>query len=598
MGKVQNNQDISQFDHFTKKDWTKFLKSGAYRGSKINKLATRLNANPLHELIKDQTEIKLTYRAKNVTIKLTKLIKKHDDWTLSRLSHNFKMIFSSKYAKAFNKRIDQLADELSKINQRSGFPDLLSNFVDDQVINTHTSDDIEAFFYNNQKLIDGSTGDQVIQDNLYKLSGLTREKFNDGNLAHLIGSKATAVMPPPVDMSLSMLPDEVQALIFSNLPSFSTLNQLLVSKQTSKIVSRVKNTFINEYDICVGDLNCKTAEEAVKYIIAHQLTAANLSDFSDFNDEDLDNLSKCTYLKKLSLNSKNFSGDKLVHTLKNFDQLEDINLSHCSKVSANQLLEILQDHNNLQGLSLMGMEIDDEIAKAIVNLSHLQRLSLIGSSNLPEDQLVELLEKNSNIQNLNLNNLDTSSRIVNAICNLKELKDIALAGLTEDEIAEILEKQKSIKYLFLPDINDRIFNAVMNLTNLDHLNLYQKIPTDQITDILKKHIHLRSLHVDPDQKISDETIEAVNDLKMLQNLKMPARTVLKMKVNHNIKSIDLSYSEAAIDEYYEAIDKFPNLRHLYIFDCTVVEQNGNLHTSFSPKEVNQIITKYPYLKIQ
>lgn len=598
MSKVQSNQDTNQFDQYTKSDWAKFLNEGAFRGCKINKLATRLHANPLHKLIKDQNEIKLTYNgSKAVTIKLTKLIKKHDDWSISRLFHNIKMFCSSKYAKGFKDQIDLLAHELSQINQRSGYPKLLNDFVDDQVIDTHSLDDIKAFFYNNQRLIDGATGDDVVQADLFKLSGIVREKFNDANLAHLISSKATAVVPLPVGVGLNVLPNEIQSLIFSNLGSDIALNQLLVSKQISKNVSPVKDALINDNNTCLRSLGCKTAKEAVQYVIDHKLTSANLTTFKDFKDEDLDNLSQCTTLKQISLNSFNFSGDKLVAVLKTFDRLEDIDLLACLQVSTGQLLEIIQDHNELQGLSLHRMHTDNEIAKAIVNLSNLQRLSLSAGYLTTEDQLVELLEKNSNLQSLTLDNLDSSKRIVDAICNLNDLKDIALDGLADYEIVKILENQKNLKSLRLYDINSRIVNAVLDIANLDHLELCNYHRDNCIANILEKHSNLQSLVLSPFQQVGDETIEALGSLHHLQTLKMPIHQILKMNVHPNLKSLDLSDTKATLDEYCEAIGKFPNLRQLDLSNCEIATGNDSQFWPFSKKEAKKILRNNPGLKI-
>lgn len=88
MGKVQNNQDLNQFD---RDQWIEFLKEGACRGAKINKMAMKNNSSS--KLIKDQNQIELTYGTKTITITLAKLQKKHEDWTFSRLIHQDVLFF-------------------------------------------------------------------------------------------------------------------------------------------------------------------------------------------------------------------------------------------------------------------------------------------------------------------------------------------------------------------------------------------------------------------------------------------------------------------------------------------------------------------------
>lgn len=285
-----------------------------------------------------------------------------------------KMCFSSTYEKDFNERIERLADELVR-NMT------LNDFVN------KPAGDVKQFFLANQKLINSSIGDQRVQDDLFKLAGMT----TDPNLAHMIAAKATGAMPLPSGMSFVNLPKEIQQLIFSQM-SAAQLN--LVSKQ---INVNVKDN--------LKDLGCKTAKEAVEYVIHNQLIAADLSAFDDFDKMDLEILSKYSELERLSLNTRTFSQNKSYEVGANFKKLKSLSIvGWSSTVGAWTTTEYL---------------IGFEAEKSLDNLKNLQHLAM------PRNQLF-YLNGNPNIQTLEFFavdkiNIKEVDRIMIQMPNLKKL---------------------------------------------------------------------------------------------------------------------------------------------------------------------------------
>lgn len=115
---IENQNNISSFSEYSKNDWVDFLKKGAYRGLKVNKIAKKLDRSTSC-IYNGEDKLELTIvkgdKAKEIILDMSKLRGKISRFTLSRLIHNIRMCFTrSNYTKDFNARIDKLAEEIMK----------------------------------------------------------------------------------------------------------------------------------------------------------------------------------------------------------------------------------------------------------------------------------------------------------------------------------------------------------------------------------------------------------------------------------------------------------------------------------------------------
>lgn len=162
MGKV-NNHSVQSLDLYSKDEWIDFLKQGAYRGLKINKIASNLEKSDSCIYTKETHKLELIYKhGTTITLDMAKLLKKNDRWTISRLIHNIKMCFSdSTYATKFNARITKLAEEiiktstsiLSKSDDVSSGEEIIEDLYSDEIINDPIDDGIpDEDLFDNQEI--------------------------------------------------------------------------------------------------------------------------------------------------------------------------------------------------------------------------------------------------------------------------------------------------------------------------------------------------------------------------------------------------------------------------------------------------------------
>jgi hypothetical protein len=109
-----------------------------------------------------------------------------------------------------------------------------------------------------------------------------------------------------------------------------------VSKDWLMFSNKVKKEWVYQEGISFRNVtNCQTASEAVEFIVKNKLTAANLSEFPDLTDE---NLNGC----------KQITGDKLADAFKMLTQLQHLDLSQCDQIKGDELAEALKTLTQLQ----------------------------------------------------------------------------------------------------------------------------------------------------------------------------------------------------------------------------------------------------------
>ena len=602
MGKVENKPNVDSLDDYSKDEWVEFLKQGAYRGLKINKIARHLGKSTSCNYDKATHKLELIYgKGKTITLDMAKLLKKNERWTLSRLIHNIKMCFTeSDYAVDFNIRICKLAEAITK-KTTSGFSSELEKFVDGD----HDLSQIQTVFNHNLKVINQSTGDKDIQFNLLKLSTQAFKKADDARsriLAFQIQCTANAVVPDP-NLAWEVLPTDIQKLLFSKVfKNEGTVNHPLnmLSKQLNKNVLNVNKNWINEDEICLKTEGCKTAKEAVQYIIDHNLTTANLLNFRDLDDEDLEELSKnCPKIKKLLIHPRLVSCSSLVRAIGNFTDLKSLSLSYFN-ISGEQLVEIAKMHPYLNHLDIYKCDkiSDDKLMEAIQELADLKSLRVGGyGSNIKADPIIKIAKMRPHLTSLDIGEIsgDQVLEIARLLPDLQAFKYGKVSSDLSEKIAKRLPNLKNLDFDYhhcmpsadkvmviaglLPDLQSlaleggrissvQLIEIARMLPNLSalYLNEFFYISDDQILDIVSLLPHLRTLGLGDKEISGDAIVKLAKRLPNLQFLDIRHCSTLSgdqlveiSKLLPLLKYLDISESTIKQDKLNEALQYLPKL---------------------------------------
>lgn len=433
MPEIDKNQN-NDFSNYNKADWANLLKSGAYRGLKINRATIRLTKGdtPVYDKASHQLKLINDKGRQTINLDMDKLLRKSDRWSMARLGHNVKMWFpNSDYAQGFNQRMDNLADILMKDESNSNpvqipqdLSTVLNEFVDDQKIDTYSLDEIKNFFDENSKLIDKETGDKEVQDNLFKLGSFVVEKFKDGNLAHEINSKAVGVMPPDFNF-FKFFPTELQESILVDY-----LNALQKNANFGKKIEEMRaisqptvDKWINDNKFSLKMLGCNNANDAIEYIHNHKLKYADFSGIK-INADDLDLLhNKCPDLESLTtedLHEVSFSGPDF----------------------SKECLAKLAGFTKLHSLTLIDY-VDMSDVKKLTNLKSLSIVSVEGAgSDYPTDDLAKWLIKLTDLESFTLDGFNQTDKLHKAIGELTKIKSLNLSGYPSFKVklAAVVEK--------------------------------------------------------------------------------------------------------------------------------------------------------------
>ena len=473
MGRVANTPNVNSLDAYSKDEWVDFLKQGAFRGLKINKVARHLgkSKSSVYEKATHKLEL-INAKGKTITLDMAKLVKKNERWTFSRLIHNIKITVSTDYAKNFDVRIMKLAEIIMEVPKNKNtqclsdnqkFEKSLEDFVDDQIINFHSLSKIKSFLNDNSRNINESIGSKEIKANLRKLCK-SIEKYKDPQtraLAFQLQCTANALVPDP-NLVWEALPSELQKLIFLKSLTDQSLDQLLlVSHKVNQNASELKINFINEENTCLKSVGCITAKEAVNYVVDNCLTSANLSGFLDICDEDLEKLGECPNLKNLSISGK-FSGSKFVEVLGKLSNLQSLFVRN-SAISDDQVVEGFSKLPNLLRLEMRGLWkfSDDKLVEALGKVPNLQFLDFSGHLKVSGDKMVEALAKLPELQSLILTRckLISGDHLIEALGKLPKLQHLDIRGcalISKDKRDEIILKFPEINLIYIQKMSGRI----------------------------------------------------------------------------------------------------------------------------------------------
>lgn len=555
MGKV-NNPGIQSLDSYSKNEWVDFLKQGAYRGLKINKIARHLEKAQSCEYNKSTHKLNLiSEKGKIIPLDMAKLLRKNERWTFSRLIHNIKMCFSSSdYVANFDVRIQRLASLVSK-KTTNDFSHELEKFVaSDQDLS-----DLKRFFHRNLELINQSTGNKELQTNLLKLSEKAFEKADNAEsriFAFQVQCTANAMIPDS-NLSWASLPPDIQKLLFTeadkNEDSANPLN--MVSKELNENIHGVEKDWIHESLIRSRTEGCQTAKEAVGYIMDHGLSSANLLSFPDLNDTDLDELiENCPYIKNLSISSEFVSSTKLLELISSFTSLKSLDLTLSNIVTGECLIKI---------------------AKRNPSLKHLKIYNRYDTPNLTVDQLLEIAKTCPNLTSLSINVRNLSGeqalKIAKSLPNLRKFK---MEGSQVDEfhllkIVETLKDLQELDFNGCPTIGGRqvieIIKLVPDLRYLD-VSFCKNILDDQLLEIAKMRPNLVGLNVS-DCDFGSKIIEIVQELPKLRILKLNSCAHISgddvveiAKHSPELIYLEAFFNKIPQDKLADAISYLPNFR--------------------------------------
>ncbi len=306
------------------------------------------------------------------------------------------------------------------------------------------------------------------------------------------------------------IPSDVFSVILNNLSSnnlATDIKFLKSTERTSKEWLKEVNAHIlrriNEENLPLSFVGCKTASEAINYIIKNKLQSANLSHFPYITDGDLKKLiENCPdlhtlFLRFIKINEVPF--EKL-------PALQSLNLRQCVQLSEDKLAEALSKLTSLKNLNLSGCEqlSGNKLAEALGKLTALQSLDLGWCTQLSGDTLIEVLGKLTALKSLDLAGCKQLSedKLTEALGKLAALNSLALGGctqLSEDKLAEVLGKLKALKSLDLYNCGqlsgDKLAETLGKLTTLESLNLSRssQLSGGKLHEALGKLTGLKSL---------------------------------------------------------------------------------------------------------
>ena len=279
-------------------------------------------------------------------------------------------------------------------------------------------------------------------------------------------TKKTSSLPPPKSQTQEPAPDsgipedprfnwegvpeDAKRLILHKLtPSLgrpktkvipSGLVNFAAASHTSKeLAIQTKRDWADAEGVSLRAFGCKTAAEAIDYVIAHQFSSANLLDYPEVTDADLNRLIEARpNLEHLFINSKRITYFNLSHLtnlksldisffetgcrklLKDMEKIPDkvIGLRvykdlhdnwDSERITVDELAQAIEKFTSLQSLDLSKYEkMNDSLAAAIGKLKTLQKLDLsfcLSYDNHISDKQLELTFQDLariNLEKLNL----------------------------------------------------------------------------------------------------------------------------------------------------------------------------------------------------
>jgi hypothetical protein len=355
-------------------------------------------------------------------------------------------------------------------------------------VSTQMPFDLAEFLEKNYELMIKQQDDPELHNLLYKLRERVVKEFRNEDKKGLtpegekLVDKLITISNKVFSPSLEELPDDVMEKILTKVPTRKSEMRLApetktpirnsglrAAAQASKTLSRqaaaAKRTWATEEIASLKTFNCKTAAEAVDYIIANKLKTANLSDFPDLTDADLNRLiDQCPFLTKLFISSYDVTNEGLKN-VGNLFGLETI------EVQANALQALdLSKCSKLQHLvltwcaSLVELKLPEQMSE---RASDLKTIKLEGCQNLNK---LPIPANAFNLEKIHCQGCESLMEI-EFPTNIPKLQDLFLYGCGVKELRMPANAPELEKIVFA--ISRYVNKATFPLTapNLETINL-------------------------------------------------------------------------------------------------------------------------------
>jgi hypothetical protein len=427
---------------YSKNEWGKLLANTAYRGFKVNEISQRFKEGYECTFENDHliNLISSTGHDK-ITVDMNDVMKKHDHLTLSRLFHNFRMLFScSAYAKEFNERIAKLAEILTINARKQDFHNRcqanLGNFatlptdIYDQIIYARRiktdKDKIDCF--NLMKMFwKAPLGSKVICNtiDLKKFANWVNKKHHY-ELCHVL--------------NLNLKNHDLEAL-------FPSLEYLYIRS--------IKFNF-NRFDV-VGTCNklsfleISSSDNLIDDHFQYIFNLPNLKDLniyncSNFTDEGLKWITGPNKLSSLDLINSKITGEGL-RSIKKLTNLTHLNLYRCNNVRENESVKHLAELTRLESLSLTYTGLKKE------GFKHLEKLPSLSSLFVGEimDEDLEPIGKIANLRELSIADSHFTGSGLQYLTKLSNFQALDLrrcSDITNDNLNYIMQI-KNFNYLHI-----------------------------------------------------------------------------------------------------------------------------------------------------
>ena len=368
------------------------------------------------------------------------------------------------------------------------------------------------------------------------------------------------------------------------------------------------NLQLKELDLSHGNLQTSDAIAVCKGMsnLLH-LTKLDISnnDISGEAADDIVVVLSQNNLIELDLSYNNLGAFSSLHIFRNMKKLSTlIKLNVCgiglSKITADDIVNVLNNNNKLQELDLSHNNIQETGATAIFKMASTKNLhKLIISHNYINDN-VEFLEtflsRNTNLEELDFshNNLQAAGAIKICRANLSKLIkfNISHNGITidaVDDIGALLSHNTKLQKLDLSgnDLQElgykRIFKSLQIISNLSLLKVsYSSVvneAADQLATLLLHNIFLRELDLRYNNLSTSDAVKIFSGLKNISNLVTidishnmitdEAAEIIAtvLSCNNKLQSLDLSCNHFTSEGFVNIFEHLKNivyLKKLYI----------------------------------
>lgn len=227
--------------------------------------------------------------------------------------------------------------------------------------------------------------------------------------------------------------------------------------------------------------NLRVDRDCLKEIVKlESLVQLNLSECSNITIDALEEVAKIKSLRSLNLNGlRCTTDDALIKISNNCDQIDEIELSECSRLTFNALEKLIIQHKKIRKINLSGLNFLKklEIKFVLENLENLEELDLSNNMSLTDLCLKDInISKYTQLKKLKLGRCKIEDNGLKEIAMLKNLEELDLSEncISENGLRQLvgkLNKLQSLNCSSCMKIRDHEVKEIAKLKSLRKLNL-------------------------------------------------------------------------------------------------------------------------------